>query len=112
MSRPSHPKKIPKVSSTTVYSLEKSATRTSKFNFLESMVGVHFIILIIFNIVSKIKIYTHIDSGSYRELRSHGIKEAGAFGERKWGGGSSGLREAKNMKGSNPDGQDQSVNSK
>lgn len=79
-----------------MYSLEKSATCASKFNFLEPMVGIHFITLIIFNILPKIKIrHAYIDSGSYRELRSHGTKGAGAFGERK---GGCGLKGAQNKK--------------
>lgn len=73
--------------------MEKSATRASKFNFLEPMVDIHFITLIIFNIPPKIKIrHAHIDSGSYRELRPHGATGAVTFGERMggvWAEGSS-----------------------
>lgn len=63
------------------------------------MVGIHFITLIIFNILPKIKIrHAHIDSGSYRELRPHGAKGAGTFGERM---GACGLKGAKSKKGIN-----------
>lgn len=81
--------------------MEKSATCASEFNFLEPVVGIHFITLIIFNIVSKIKIcHAHIDSGFYRELGSHGVKEAGTFVKKK-GGGASGPKGAENLKGTN-----------